>query len=334
MNLNINVSIIVPVYNVELYIKECIDSLINQTLKNIQIILVNDGSTDSSGEICKDYSKSDKRIIYIEQTNSGQSSARNNGLKEAKGEYILFVDSDDYLDLRACEVLYNKAKEYNLDIVHGDILNDYEIMNKDLNYRYIDSENLVISGIDYLKESIKYNNYDIVVFLYFIKREYLILHNLKFIEGCFYEDQDYTLKLLTASFNNRFMKIRYPYYFYRSDREGSTTNSVSIKKCSDFITILSSMNNYILKINDEKNKKIMLKILSLTYYHMSQVWIKLNKEDREKIIDILNKNKYLKTNSILNNYPTKKIVLQNYLFTYFPNLLYMIYKFKNKGRMK
>ena len=105
---NIKVSVIVPVYNCEKYLKKCLDSLVNQTLKDIEIICVNDGSTDNSGRILEEYT--DSRIKIITKENGGLSSARNAGIAVAKGEYLGFVDSDDWVDLDFYEKLYNTAK--------------------------------------------------------------------------------------------------------------------------------------------------------------------------------------------------------------------------------
>lgn len=110
------VSIIVPIYNVETYLQKCLDSLVNQTYSNIEIICVNDGSTDSSLQILEEYAKKDSRIKIINQENQGVSVARNNGIDNATGDYILFVDSDDYLELNACEKLASKISE-NIDII-------------------------------------------------------------------------------------------------------------------------------------------------------------------------------------------------------------------------
>ena len=112
------ISIIVPVYNVEEYLKRCIDSLVNQTYSNIEIILVNDGSTDKSLSICKDYEKkSNGKIICLDKKNGGVSDARNFGLEHAKGEYVTFVDSDDYVEKNLIEKLYNETKKCNPALV-------------------------------------------------------------------------------------------------------------------------------------------------------------------------------------------------------------------------
>ena len=107
------ISIIIPVYKVEKYLEKCIQSVINQTYENLQIILVDDGSPDNCGKICVEYAKKDHRIEVIHKSNGGLSDARNKGLEIAKGEYIGFVDSDDYIESDMYEVLYNLLKQYN-----------------------------------------------------------------------------------------------------------------------------------------------------------------------------------------------------------------------------
>lgn len=111
------ISTIIPVYNAELYIEECIKSIINQTYRDLEIILINDGSTDKSAEVCKRYSSIDDRIIYIEQDNQGVVSARNKGLDKATGDYIYFGDSDDWLEVDALQNLYDEIVKYDCDLV-------------------------------------------------------------------------------------------------------------------------------------------------------------------------------------------------------------------------
>lgn len=111
------ISIIVPVYNVEQYLPRCIESLICQTYHNIEIILIDDGSPDKSGEICDEYARHDKRIVVIHKENGGLSDARNRGLDIAKGDYIMFVDSDDWIEENSCETLCQLVLEYDADIV-------------------------------------------------------------------------------------------------------------------------------------------------------------------------------------------------------------------------
>ncbi|MCQ2387266.1 MAG: glycosyltransferase [Clostridia bacterium] len=188
---NVKISIIVPVFNTEKYLSECINSLINQTLKNIEIILVDDGSTDNSPAICDEFALKDNRIKVFHKENGGQSSARNLGLKNSNGEYILFVDSDDTILDVACEKMYHVAKRLKADIVHGDTLNQKEQIEKDSNVRYMPCENIVVDCYDYLRLALKYNCYDIVPWLNLIKKDYIVKNDLYFTEGRFYEDQEY-----------------------------------------------------------------------------------------------------------------------------------------------
>ena len=124
------ITVIVPVYNVENYLDKCLDSLINQTYKNLEIIVINDGSTDNSGTICQEYAQKDNRIVYIEKENGGQSEARNMALDRMTGSYVTFVDSDDWVELDCVEILYKKITEYQADIAVGNYysFNEFERM--------------------------------------------------------------------------------------------------------------------------------------------------------------------------------------------------------------
>lgn len=119
---NIKVSVVIPAYNVEKYLRQCLDSVINQTLKEIEIICINDGSTDGSLEILQEYEKKDSRIRLINKENEGISAARNQGMELAQGEYISFIDSDDWIDENYLEALYTAAKKYDSDIACSSII--------------------------------------------------------------------------------------------------------------------------------------------------------------------------------------------------------------------
>ena len=177
----IKLSIIIPVYNVEKYIEKCINSLINQTLKELEFIFVNDGTPDNSVDIIKKYQKIDKRIKLLEKNNGGQASARNLGLKHAKGEYIAFLDSDDYVSENMYQTLYNRAKKDNLDIV----LCNYFLVYKDKIEKNINNitkeKEKKITPEEYITLSPSPWNK-------IIKREYLEKQNFIFPEGIIYED--------------------------------------------------------------------------------------------------------------------------------------------------
>ena len=145
------ISVVIPIYNVEKYLEQCIQSVINQTYKNIEIILVDDGSTDSSGNICDRFEKEDNRIIFFHQSNKGLSDARNKGLKHAKGEYISFLDSDDYICENMLETLYGclESTECDMAICGIEYIDaDGEKLYKKRNYKF---ENKVLTPDEFWK---------------------------------------------------------------------------------------------------------------------------------------------------------------------------------------
>lgn len=178
----IKISVIIPVYNVEKYLKKCIQSVINQSLKEIEIILVDDGSGDLSGKICDDFAKCDSRIKVIHQKNRGPSAARNRGIETARGEYISFVDSDDYLDEKMLEVLYSKGKEHNIDIVFCDLVRDKfgnaKIKEFDLPRDVIIDRNGVLEFIKSYKNVFSVNH----IYAKIHKRDLLADNNILFPE--------------------------------------------------------------------------------------------------------------------------------------------------------
>lgn len=145
------ISVIVPVYNVEQYLRQCLDSIINQTYRNLEIILVDDGSTDNSGAICDEYAQIDDRVKVIHKENGGLSSARNAGLDvcTSGGDYVAFVDSDDWLELDMYEKLYNKMIEYQADIVNCGFYREY----KEYREKFAVSEECVYQGANLVEQS-------------------------------------------------------------------------------------------------------------------------------------------------------------------------------------
>lgn len=222
--LNMNkISVIIPVYNVEQYLRECLDSIINQTYKHLEIILINDGSTDRSPQICDEYSNKDNRIKVIHQQNSGAAEARNNGMKISSGNYMAFVDSDDVISNKMFEVLIQKAIDFNADIVECDIsefLCSKEIINSiDLNksknqltVSYSTEEGLeaMMNGI--LRQVIWNKLY--------IKR---VINNIKFEKGRLIDDEFWTYKVIGKA--TKIIKIPQVLYYYRQ-QQGSIIRSV------------------------------------------------------------------------------------------------------------
>ena len=203
----------VPVYNVEAYISETIESIITQSCQNIEIILINDGSTDNSGIICESYAKIDSRIIVIHQRNSGVSAARNRGIDLAKGEYICFVDGDDTIDSDMIELLYTFGYNHDIDLILP-IGNKYtqKIERNENSFRILEA-NQVLS--DYLQFKNLLDSHGL------LKTE--IVKKIKYSDSIFFwEDYAFMVELISRC--NSIAKTTNIFYYYRQ-REGSANNS-------------------------------------------------------------------------------------------------------------
>lgn len=224
-NKSIKVSLIVPVYNVALYLRKCLNSLINQTLKEIEVIIINDGSTDNSGKIVDEYAKKDSRVKVIHQENQGLSFARNQGIKLAKGKYIAFVDSDDWVKEDAYAVLFLKAEENGVDIVLGDLF--YYTEGKEI-YRtrkYFFDVNQVYNGKKCFVKLIDSGNYGAMVCMNFYRLDF-IRNNHLYFEFLYHEDEYFTPRAFYYA--KRVIDARMPFYYYRQ-REGSIMHNVDRK---------------------------------------------------------------------------------------------------------
>lgn len=194
------ISVVIPVYNVEKYLNECIESVLNQTYKDYEIILVDDGSTDSSGHICDDYMTADSRVRVFHQKNGGLSAARNTGLNEAKGEYIYFLDSDDYIENHTLEYLVEASVKENADVVFfdGDVFfdgceDDQSVLGYSRRECYKTQK-----GREMLLQLLLNEEYRTAVPLMFYRKEYLTNHNLWFLDGILHEDELFTFLVFNA----------------------------------------------------------------------------------------------------------------------------------------
>ncbi len=224
------ISIIVPVYNVEKYIAKCLKSLTLQTLQGIEIIIVNDGSLDRSIDIIEKYVKENPtKIKYYEKKNGGLSSARNYGIEYATGEYIAFLDSDDYIEINMYEEMYNLAKKENADMVECDFIWEWEYGKKvyDKRREYKTKE-------DMMKKP------RVVAWNKIYKREILNKNKIRFPEGLIYEDMEFFYKLLP-----HLNKISYinKYFVHYIQRKDSISNKQT-KKIEDIFKILDNIFDY------------------------------------------------------------------------------------------
>ena len=229
------ISIIVPVYNVELYIRNCLNSLINQTYKNIEIIIIDDGSTDDSYKICCDFEKNDSRIRLYKKANGGLSSARNYGLDCALGDYISFVDSDDQLDLNYIDVLYNNILKTKAEISLGKIQKIYDNKIRKCHNNIITFYNSNYDILNYLSKSRDYYACGIL-----FKKS--LFDNIRFPEGKFYEDIGTTYKLYSNA--EGLCCTNYDGYLYFI-RNNSISMQHSEKKLLDGIDFLFKKYTYI-----------------------------------------------------------------------------------------
>jgi glycosyltransferase involved in cell wall biosynthesis len=249
------ISIIIPIYNVEQYLEQCLNSILNQTFKDIEIICVNDGSTDNSYNLLKEFAKKDNRIKIITQENKGVSTARNIGLDNSNSEFIMFLDSDDWYDKKLCEKVLNKIKETNADIIcfgHNVINNDNTILTTN------------IKQITKLNKNYKSKKHTIrnQIFVWdkAFKRQLIEKYNTRFIEGlkC---AEDIVFCLSLYYLNPCYSYIEEPLYNYRQFRTGNATsnNKNAIKNDFKSLKALVSTNLF-------KQQKLEIKKMSINHF--------------------------------------------------------------------
>ena len=317
------ISIIVPIYNVEKYLERCIESILKQTYKNIEIILVDDGSPDKCSEICDRYSNIDDRIKVIHKQNGGLSSARNAGLDVSKGKYVCFIDSDDWISNEFVEYLYKIAKNNDSDIVVGqtiDVKSEEEVkiipQNEEV-YTYSNSyiiENLYKQDIKFVP-SVQNKMYKIDIF-----------KDLRFKEGMINEDEEILIKILLNSkkitISNKIL-----YYYFLSE-DSIMRKKFSLKRLDILKALETRMN--ILKTTRYLDT---LKQTEVRYYReLSEIYSRIEESDIEgkKIYqrDIRVKMKKFKIKLKKNKYFTMKVRVKTLLNVYFPTLVYMYRELK------
>lgn len=247
----VDLSIVIPIYNVEKYLNECLDSVVNQKLDNYEVLLINDGSTDRSEKIIDEYVKKYKFIKKINKTNNGLSAARNTGIELAKGKYIAFVDSDDYIEHNMMSRMLNMAKDNEADIVICDIEMFEDGTNKVLGRieTYNDeSDNKIITNVDavkmYLMQKITGHAWNKIY-----KRKLFVDNEIRYNVGKYYEDMYPTLRLLDTS--KKIILIKGAYYKYRQSPNNITSCS-SEKHIQDYVDSILSCIEYIKNIHSDK----------------------------------------------------------------------------------
>lgn len=230
MNHRVKVSVLVPIYNVEQFLPECLDSLVNQTLKEIEIICINDGSKDDSLKIIKSYAKKDKRIVIIDKKNSGYGDSMNQGLKKAIGEYIGIVESDDFIDTEAFSELYRIAKKHDVDVVKANFYEYYGEIKKDdavSNMFLLDQTEKVIDPRKH--REIFYQPPCIWAAIY--KNSFLKENGIDFLPtpGAAYQDAGFNFKVWSVARKAYFIKRAFLHY--RQDNVNSSVKDASKIYC-------------------------------------------------------------------------------------------------------
>lgn len=253
------VSLIVPIYNSQNYLEKCIKSLISQTLKDIQIILINDGSTDNSEKIIKSFD--DKRIVYISKNNEGIGKTRNLGIDKATGEFLAFVDSDDYLNEHFCEYMYQKAVNDDCDLVVCDFFEDRNTL---VGIKFKDFKD---TNLRETPELINYINLGPCNKLY--KKSLFDDKSNRFEENLKYEDAPFVVKMLVSA--NRIGKVNdyLTYYVIHSNSE----TTIRDKRMYDILEITNIIVNDLKKVNYPNDPLVSLAVMILTDYTIQQRYI-------------------------------------------------------------
>ena len=269
------ITVIIPVYNVEPYIRRCLDSVISQTYTDLEILLVDDGSTDLSGTICDEYAISDERIKVIHKENGGLSDARNVAIEQMKGTYVTFIDSDDWVSPRYVELMYRAIIKYGSDVVFCD-----HIRGSDPQYSFPTSE--PVHAVTYSSEESlsrwhgEYKDIETFAWGKLYKRELFLDHDIRYPKGYYYEDTIVTHRLCAYANTVTYISPKLYYYYQRS---GSIMNSFSVKQMKWFRThsyreaywrlyskvIKYYMLNYV-KVQDPSIRKELLKRFRKKYH--------------------------------------------------------------------
>lgn len=260
-------SIIVPIYNVEKYLKTCINSILAQTFSDFEVILVDDGSPDRCGKICDDYAEHDLRVKVIHKVNGGLSSARNAGLDVATGEYIIFIDSDDYWDDNtALEHIQKNLTETKADLLVFPAKRFYEDENKFTNILNLEVERSKINN-ENTDQAVKYmlenNIYRAAAWNKVIKKAIIDIHNMRFKVGYLSEDMDWCGDLIVHC--NRFDFYENPFYVYRQQRKGSITSGKTEKLVADKLYMCQKGYKQGIGLSDKNKSQLLLSYYAYEY---------------------------------------------------------------------
>ncbi len=319
------ISFIVPAYNMERYLDDAIQGILGQSGVDFEIIIVNDGSKDLTGDIADSYAAKDRRISVIHKKNGGISAARNDGIAAAKGEYICFLDSDDFYIEDFAREFYDICRRYDLDIIRG-IYKIFDDETKDFRPHQkpnIDYYGKEMSGREFLIRSVKQQANEVVPWLGFFKRDYLIKHELVFPEGVAYEeDQLFFLKALLADKACRVMQTSSEFYAYRY-RSDSVTKTPTIKQAQD-VLLVTQREHELIKEKEltRRTRRAAYRYSCSSLYQLTSIYGRVKNEDKKKIRHIVP----LQTSMKCLTHPyNSHQALKIFLFAFAPRLVDLVY---------
>lgn len=277
----IDLTIIVPVYNVEKYISKCLDSIFSQVTKVIyEVIIVNDGTPDKSVDCIKPFLEKYSNCKLMNKENGGLSSARNLGMKYANGEYVWFVDSDDWVEEGSIDTIYNGIREKTDVIAFDAVFHTSNIQKRTLSNL---DEGVSIKGFDFIKSNPIYS-----VWRFWYKREFLLENKIEFVNGLIHEDGDYNTRIFALAESVSYVKAIG--YHYVTDHPQSIMNSISLKRACTGFVFLDLMDEFIFSHNFSKSNISYIAIdrmvaLNGMFYPM---FTKLASDDKKKFLSEMN----------------------------------------------
>ena len=307
-------SIIIPIYNVEKYLNLCLDSVLAQEFADYEIILVDDGSTDNSPAICDEYAEKNTKIRVIHKTNGGLSDARNFGIKEAQGDYLMFLDSDDFWNGRnVLSELHNIIVERNPDIIIHELSSFYDLGKiVPRKFKNKDIQNFSFDFKRDLKKLVDNDVYYATACNKIIRTSIVKKNEIEFPKGKVHEDVAWCANIIP--YIRSYALYSNPFYYYRKERQGSLTIKVKPKNIIDLIDILSEREIFLSKYEGG------LSYLSYNYYiYLSHVNL-LKKEQKQKYLEKLIELRYL-----LDFYPKSILSFRGIVRLYFYKVFDIIY---------
>ena len=281
------ISIIIPVYNVESYIEDCVLS-VQELQQELEIVLVDDGSTDESGRVCDKLALYDKRIVVIHQKNKGLSGARNTGIRVSSGEYIIFLDADDFLDSSQTNEMLKKIKKEKPVISLGLYQNYYD---KECEMEYSPAfmkleGNVSMDKFLHMMPKDGSSCY-MIACRFIVQRKYLLKYNLFFCDGIYHEDEEWTCRLLCKA--HSIFITHNLFYLYRQNRKGSITSQVEKKHILDSVIVLDKLNSLIKEenISEIKRKYILNRMAQIYINILLNIYALDDLRERKKIYSFL-----------------------------------------------